>query len=245
MKDNIVRNWGYHGPNDGYGDLKITNGQCFAGFIAGILVADTREYKPVGHIANARTFPYGVRYSVVKSITDPNADEQTIISEIKEKVLQLEVEGCRFIVSDGGIFGKYQKLVASTVDLPVFMTSLMQLKWIKIGLKSDENILILSDLPAAKAAEVFEACGVPEEVYEDAVYLQVDRSKMDAEAIYAYLEQNDVLAANNIKAVLLDTQVFAGTGCVKDRLGVNVWDIYKLMGYVKKAVCQTPREGFL
>lgn len=245
MKDNIVRNWGYQGPNDSYGDLKITNGQCFAGFIAGILVADTREFKPVGHIANARTFPYGVRYAVVKSITDPNADEQTVIEEIKEKVLQLEVEGCRFIVSDGGIFGKYQKLVAATVDLPVFMTPLMQLKWIKIGLKSDENILILSDLPAAKAAEVFQACGVPEEIYDNAVYFQVDRSKMDAEAIYAYLEQNNVLAENNIKAVLLDTQVFAGAGCVKDRLGVNVWDMFKLMGYVKKAVCQVPREGFL
>lgn len=245
MKDNIVRNWGYHGPNDTYGDLKITNGQCFAGFIAGILVADTTEYKPVGHIANARTFPYGVRYSVVKSITDPNADEETIVNEIKEKVLQLEVEGCRFIVSDGGLFGKYQKLVAATVDLPVFMTPLMQLKWIKIGLKSDENILILSDLPAARAAEVFQACGVPEEVYDSAVYLQVDRSKMDAESIYTYLAENNVLAENNIKAVLLDTQVFAGTGCVKDRLGVNVWDMYKLMGYVKKAVCQKPREGFL
>ena len=68
---------------------------------------------------------------------------------------------------------------------------------------------------------------------------------MDAEAIYAYLEQNNVLAENNIKAVLLDTQVFAGAGCVKDRLGVNVWDMFKLMGYVKKAVCQVPREGFL
>ncbi len=245
MKDNIVRNWGYHGPNDHYGDLKITNGQCFAGFIAGVLVADTREYKPVGHIANARTFPYGVRYSVVKSITDPNADEETIISEIKEKVLQLEIEGCRFIVSDGGLFGKYQKVVAATVDLPVFMTSLMQLKWIKIGLKSDENILVVSDLSTDKATEVFQACGVPEEIYDSVVYLQVDRSKMDAESIYAYLEQNHVLAENNIKAVLLDTQVFAGTGCVKDRLGVNVWDMYKLMGYVKKAVCQTPREGFL
>ena len=125
------------------------------------------------------------------------------------------------------------------------MTPLMQLKWIKIGLKSDENILILSDLPAARAAEVFQACGVPEEVYDSAVYLQVDRSKMDAESIYTYLAENNVLAENNIKAVLLDTQVFAGTGCVKDRLGVNVWDMYKLMGYVKKAVCQKPREGFL
>lgn len=245
MKDNIVRNWGYHGPNDTYGDLKITNGQCFAGFIAGILVADTKEYKPVGHIANARTFPYGVRYSVVKSITDPNADEETIIAEIKEKVLQLEIEGCRFIVSDGGLFGKYQKLVAATVDLPVFMTSLIQLKWIKIGLKADEKILVLSDLAAAQAEEVFQACGVPEEVCDSAVYIQIDKSRMDAESVYEYLEKNNVLAENNIKAVLLDTQIFAGTGCVKDRLGVNVWDMYKLMGYVKKAVSQKPREGFL
>ena len=125
------------------------------------------------------------------------------------------------------------------------MTPLIQLKWIKIGLKSDENILVLSDLAADKAEEVFKACGVPEEIMDNVVYFQVDRSKMDAEAIYSYLEKNSILAENNIKAVLLDTQVFAGAGCVKDRLGVNVWDMYKLMGYVKKAVCQVPREGFL
>ena len=198
-----------------------------------------------GDFANMLSHPsYGVS-KTYRVTVHPNADEQTIIAEIKEKVLQLEVEGCRFVVSDGGIFGKYQKLVAETVDLPVFMTPLMQLKWIKIGLKSDENILVLSDLPAAKAAEVFQACNVPEEIFDNVVYLQVDRSKMDAEAIYAYLEQNNVLAENNIKAVLLDTQVFAGASCVKDRLGVNVWDMFKLMGYVKKAVCQVPREGFL
>lgn len=245
MKDTIVRNWGYHGPNDQYTDLKITNGQCFAGFIAGILVTDTRDYKPVGHIANARSFPYGVRYAVVKSITDPTATREQIEQEIREKALQLEVEGCRFIVSDGGLFGKYQKLVANTVDLPVFLTPLAQLKWIKIGLKSDEKILVLSELAFEDAEEIFRLCGAPQEALNSTLYLRVDRQQMDAEAIYTWLEQNRILEENNVKAVLLDTQIFAGSGSVKERLHVNVWDSFKLMGYLKKAVCQVPREGFL
>lgn len=244
MKTDIVRNWGYIGSGDTYGDLKITEGQCFAGFIAGVLVTDSSEYKPVGHIANALSFPYGVRYAVVKSITDENADEQTIIDEIKEKVLQLELEGCRFIVSNGGVFGKYQKIVSSTVDLPVYMTSLMQLKWIKIGLKSTENILILSELSSDDVVEVFKHCGVDEDAYENCVFLQIDKETMDAESVFEYLEKHNILTENNVKAVLLDTELFAGCD-VKARLGVNVWNMHKLMGYVKKAVCQKPRHGFL
>lgn len=244
MKTEIVRNWGYMGPGDVYGDLKITDGQCFAGFTAGVLVSASAEYKPVGHIANALSFDYGVRYAVVKSITDCSADEETIINEIKEKVLQLEMEGCRFIVSDGGTFGKYQKLVSSMVDLPVYMTSLMQLKWIKTGLKSTENILILSGLSADETARIFESCGIDEEDYENCVFFQVDKTTMNAEAVFEYLERHHIIKENNIKAVLLDTELFAGCD-VKSRLGVNVWDMHKLMGYVKKAVCQKPRHGFL
>jgi len=246
MKEGIVRNWGYYGPNNPYGDLKITEGQCFAGFVAGILIAEASDYKPVGHIANALSFPYGVRYSIIKSISDPNADEETIANEIREAAKQLEIEGVRFIVSGGRELGKYQQVVADAVDLPVFMTSLMQLKWIKIGLRSAEKILVLSDMPAEKAVEVCKACGVPQEYYDDCVYLQIDPATMDAASVLDYLKTNNIIDENNIKAALLDTQIFAeDPEALKKAFGINVWTMQKLMGYVKKAVCQKPRQGFL
>ncbi|MBO4693765.1 MAG: hypothetical protein J5659_05190 [Clostridia bacterium] len=245
MKKNIVRNWGYVGPTDKYGDLHITEGQCFAGFIAGILVPDDKTEKRIGNIANARSFPFPVRYAVVKSIGNPNAAENEIVKEITEKAEQLELEGCRFITSSGGAFGKYQKVASAAVDLPVYLTALQQLRWIKIGLKSSENVLILSDLPQEKAIEVFEICGIDKEVYNDCVFVQTDPAVMDPQEVLKYLK-DDVIEQNSVKAVLLDTELFSALPTsVKSYLDLNVWDIHKLMGYVSRAVCQHPRTGFI
>ena len=245
MKENIVRNWGYVGSTDQYGDLHITEGQCFAGFIAGILVPNDKTEKKIGNLANARTFPFPVRYAIVDSISDPNATEEKISAEIVEKAKQLELEGCRFISSTGGEFGKYQKQVAAAVDLPVYLTALSQLKWIKIGLKSSENILVLSDLPQEKAIEVFERCGVGKEVYNDCVFVQTNPATMDPKEVLRYLKET-VIRQNSVKAVLLDTELFSSLEeSVKSYLGINVWDMQKLMGYVSRAVCQRPRNGFI
>ncbi|MBO4433644.1 MAG: hypothetical protein J5852_08950 [Clostridia bacterium] len=245
MKENIVRNWGYVGPADKYGDLHITEGQCFAGFIAGILVSDDKSEKKIGNIANARTFSFPVRYAVVKSISDKNATEGEIAAEIAEKSRQLELEGCRFITSSGGAFGKYQKIASTAVDLPVYLTALGQLGWIKTGLKSCEKILVLSDLPQKDAVEVFKICGIDKEIYDDCVFVQTNPDSMDPKEVLTYLKEK-VIKQNSVKAVLLDTELFCELGQdVKDYLNLNVWDMKKLMGYVSRAVCQRPREGFI
>ncbi len=237
MKKGIVRNWAYKSPNEPYGDLGITNGQNFGGYLGGVIIERTSDYKPVGHIANARTFPYHVRYGIVDSLTE---------DAVREAALQLEIEGCRFIASGGGALGMFQKAVADAVELPTYMTPLMQLKWIRIALRSSETVLILSDLCEKEAEAVFAACGIDEAAYSDCVYMQTQPRTMDADSVLEYLEENDVIANNNIKAVLLDTQLFAGREeDLKQRFGINVWDMKKLMGYVSKAVGQKPRHGFL
>lgn len=125
------------------------------------------------------------------------------------------------------------------------MTALSQLKWIKIGLKSSENILVLSDLPQAKAIEVFESCDIPKEIYDNCVFVQTNAATMNPEEVFVYLKEN-VIQQNSIKAVLLDTELFSALEkSVKDYLGLNVWDMHKLMGYIFRAVCQHPRNGFI
>lgn len=246
MKKEIVRNWAYKNAYDPYGDLGITDGQNFGGYLGGILIARTSDYKPVGHIANARTYPFHVRYGIVESIAEQSADAAAVAEEVKHASLQLEIEGCRFIVSSGGKFGKYQKLVSDVVDLPTYMTPLMQLKWIQIALRSEESVLILSDLCQAEAKEVMEACGIGEDAYGKCVYIQTDPNTMDAGSLLENLAQSNAITSNNVKAVLLDTQVFAGKEeLLKERFGVNVWTMNKLMRYVAKAVGQKPRHGFL
>ena len=238
MKDNIIRNYAYHSPDDPYGDLWITEGQNFGGYLGGVIIERSDEYKPLGHVANARSFPYHVRYAIV----EPGAG----VEEVKAAAEQLEIEGARFLASSGGALGKYQQEVAKVVDLPTYMTPLIQLKWIRVALKSSEKVLILSDLSAAEADEVFSACNIAKECYDDCVFIQVDKETMTADALFDYIADSNIIPENNIRAVLIDTQLFAGRDEeFKERFGLYVWNTLKLMRYVSKAVGQVPREGFL
>jgi len=244
MKNDLVRNWGYQGTYDKYGDLYITNGQCFAGCIAGILVSDTCDYKPVGHVANALTYPFSVRYEIVSSITE-GKDEETVTKELQEKALELETVGCRYIAAEGGKFGKYQDAITAVVDIPVYLSPLMQLPWIKVGIKKSEGVLILSDLSAYEAEEVFAVYGIEKEIYENCTFIEVKKD-MPPEVVLQYLDESEILEEQNTKAVLIDTQKFAENNSIfKDLYGLYVWDMEKLMNYVYRGVCQKPREGFL
>ncbi len=238
MKQGYVRNWGYLGPGDFYGDLAITEGQTFSGFAAGVLVPDRRDPKPVGHVANAKTFPFPVRYLTVAAPLASCEDE------VREKARQLELEGCRFIVSAGGELGLYQNVVAEEVDLPVYMTPLIQLPWIRAGLKSSETVLIVSDLTQQQAERVFERCAVSKESYDDCLFFRANYREMTGESALDSMIRRRVVEKNHIRAVLLDTQIFAGLP-VRERLGVAVWDMGRLMRYVERAARQRPRYGFL
>lgn len=71
----IVRNWGYYGPGQVIGDLHVSQGQYMGGFVAGIMTLHSWLPKPPGHVGNASSYPFPVRYQVVAG-ADRNACTQ-------------------------------------------------------------------------------------------------------------------------------------------------------------------------
>lgn len=101
------------------------------GHAVGILIEDVDlcPFIP-GDVGNAGTYRYPVIYRTIKGCTIEQmlfADGAGLDQEIVEGARELVRKGVRGITSNCGFLLRFQDLVARSVDVPVFMSSLLQL----------------------------------------------------------------------------------------------------------------------
>lgn len=136
----MVRNWKYFEKKADVGELYITQNQFMTGNLVGILMAPDpiKEYK--GHLGWATTHSFPVRYKVIDSLYSQNPE--TIKEEITQKVRELELEGCRSIITSGGAFALYDSHLRNITDLPTLSSPLCVLEFAAMSLAPDKRILI-------------------------------------------------------------------------------------------------------
>ena len=101
--------------------------QC--GPAVGIIMLDTVFPRIPGDIGNPLTFPFPVRYQVVRG-----ASPQRVVKEADVRLLEpfieaargLEREGVRAIATSCGFLAMFQREMADAVNIPVFSSSLLQ-----------------------------------------------------------------------------------------------------------------------
>lgn len=110
----IVRNWGYVGPNTDLGDLHITQGQYMAGFPVGIMSLNAWLPKPPGYTSQACSYDFPVRYLLVQGADQKriHGGDDNLLPALIATARQLEIDGCRMISSTCGYFGNFQAEVA-------------------------------------------------------------------------------------------------------------------------------------
>ncbi len=150
------------GPEQPNADITTIQGQAVAGQAVGILVIDTWYPLVPGNVANACTYKFPVAYKILKGVTieqimngDPNLLE-TVIEGGKELVQQ----GARAIVGACGSFANYQKKASEKLDVPTFLSVMLQVPLISMGLKPDQKIGVLAASAAALTQNVFDQCGI-------------------------------------------------------------------------------------
>src|SRR5207302_5143776 len=82
-----------------------------------------------GDVGTASTYDFPVLYREVKGATFEaiiQRQDPAMAAPIVEAAQELARQGAKAITSDCGYFGAYQREVAAAVDVPVFMSSLMQ-----------------------------------------------------------------------------------------------------------------------
>ena len=107
----------------------ILGGRTIYGIPVGMLMLDTRFPRPLGDIGNARTWPFPVRYRVVKGAltrrvigsTDPE-----LLQPFIDAARELERDGVRMITTSCGFLAIFQKEMQAAVGVPMLSSSLLQ-----------------------------------------------------------------------------------------------------------------------
>ena len=107
--------------------------QSWYGESIGILILDATYPCIPGNVGNASTFPFPVRYKVVKEASIERLIKQkdiTLLEPFIDAAIELQEEGVKAITGACGFMALFQREVSDAVDVPVFLSSLLQIPFI-------------------------------------------------------------------------------------------------------------------
>ena len=119
---------------------------CY-GMGLGIIILDDVYPGFPGDVRNASAYPFPIQYELCDGV-DIQAlvfaeDKSPCLEPILRAAKRLERMGCRAIAAECGYFAYFQKEVAAHVEVPVFMSSLLQVPLIQQIISPDKQVGIL------------------------------------------------------------------------------------------------------
>lgn len=104
-------------------------GRCY-GMGLGIMLLDDVYPGFPGDVRNASGYPFPIQYEVVEGVDIPRLviaeDKSPCLPPLLRAAQKLERLGCRAIAAECGYLAYFQREIAATVKVPVFMSSLLQ-----------------------------------------------------------------------------------------------------------------------
>jgi hypothetical protein len=135
--------------------------QSWYGETIGILILDAAYPCVPGNVGNATTFGFPVRYEVVKGASIDrllNQRDPTLAQPFVEAAQRLRDAGVRAITGACGFMALFQREVAAAVDIPVLLTSLIQIPFIFSITKRPVGVVTAN--AKALTSRHFEALGI-------------------------------------------------------------------------------------
>jgi len=241
--------------------IEMKKGQYVAGFSVGILFLDNCWYPVLpGNVANLSTYDFPVVPRVVLNCTQDriHVGDPTLVDDVIQTAQQLEKEGARVICGACGFFGNYQKQVADAVDIPVFMSSVVQIPWIRTGLKSDQRIGVLTADSDGITESLFDSCGVTnvdDVVVKDLGKLPEFSAIVESRGSFdnGVVREEVVQAAKelvednpDIGAILLEcSDLPPYAAAIQQAVGLPVFDFITMIRWAHMATAQKPYHGFI
>lgn len=241
--------------------IYMQQGQNIAGYSIGILYLDNVWYPLMpGNVVNATTYDFPVRMKCVPGLDTPklHSGDPALLADIIAAARDLEAEGVRAISAACGFFGHFHTAVADAMDIPVCLSSLVQVPWICTTLKRGQKIGVLTANASAITEGLLVNCRVDDPdvlvirdlrrephfsaIMEDRGYF--DNTQVRREVVNAAIE---IVADNpDIGAILLecsDTPPYAAA--VQRAVGLPVFDFITMIRWLHNATSQKPYAGFI
>jgi hypothetical protein len=250
----------FFGHNQPDKELKTPKGQAIAGHAIGILVINIWYPLVPGNVANACTYNFPVLYKVLKEasieqILSGDPALQDLVIKGGEELIQ---QGARAIVGACGSFANYQKETAAALEVPTFLSVMMQVPLILQSLKPDQKLGILCASKAALTQKVFDQCDIKDPsrlVITEALNLpefqkmgnctgQFNSGKLEIEIVdlvKKLIHDHPEIGALLIQCSDLPPYAWA----IQDAIKLPVFDMNTLIEWVHHATVRRPYIGII
>jgi len=142
--------------------FRTKGSQEVCGQAIGILCLDEYIPFPPGDMNNASSYGFPVSYKMVPGMRSARVVEgdSGFIENLIAAAKEFEDEGVRGIIANCGYTIKYQELVASEVNIPVALSSLVQLPLVASSLLPNRSIGIMAAAAPPMSIEYIENSGI-------------------------------------------------------------------------------------
>lgn len=240
---------------------RITNrGQAWYGESIGILILDAAYPCIPGNVGNASTFDFPIRYEKVKGASINrllHQQDATLSKPFTDAARNLQRSGVKAITGACGFMALFQQEVAASVDIPVFLSSLLQIPFIfkitgkKVGIitanasclteKHFENTGITQDCPIAIAGMESQ----PEfksAILEEKGTLDTVKIENEVVGVAQQLAQDNT----DIGSILLEcSDLPPYAAAVQDAVSLPVFDFTTMINYIHSSLVRIPFNGFM
>ncbi len=241
---------------------KAKRDQMSYGIPVGVLqFSECFTAQPPGSVGNASTFHFPILYRPVEGLT--NKDLYTKNKKVKSAIIEaakaLEHGGVRAITSHCGYFALWQKDVADAVDIPVFLSSLMQVPFLSKTLGKGKKIGILVANSECLDDDFLKNVGIGDDAphvvrgLQEKPYFRACMLDECGELNYEEVCREAVEAAEEIIAqdpsigiLLLEcTELPPYAHVIQERTKLPVFDYYTMIQYAFSGVVRTPFNGYM
>ena len=230
------------------------------GHVVGILLLDPRVPYAPGDSGNAETFRFPVMHRTVSGLTpqqcldDPSAWTEQVVAQAQA----LEAQGVRSVTAAPGVMLAFQDAVRDALEVPVYLSSLLQIPWIAaaldpsrpVGLIVGCDVWITHAFLRERGISPTNPIGIrgmqdrPEfraAVLEEKGTLDSDRLEAETvDAARALVSEHPEVGA----VVLEPAQLSPYAPAVQTATGLPVFDHLSLIDYVRSATHQERAVGY-
>jgi len=154
----------YRNRDTGINYIKARKDHRCYGMGLGIIILDDVYPGFPGDVRNASAYPFPIQYEIAEGVDIHvlvhEEDKSPCLEPIKRAAKKLEYMGCRAIAAECGYFAYFQKDIAGYVDVPVFMSSLLQVPLAQQIIGPDKVVGILVALKRFMTPAHLEAVGI-------------------------------------------------------------------------------------
>ena len=234
--------------------------QAWYGESIGILILDAAYPCIPGNIGNASTFPFPVRYEKVAGASIDrllNRQDPELAAPFIQAATRLQESGVHAITGACGFMALFQQEVAQHMNIPVFLSSLLQIPF--IHQITNKKIGIITASAACLQARHFTAVGVSQKLplviagmedqkeFSDAVLKEkgsLDSAKIQKEVVG--VAQEMTAAHPDIGSILLEcSDLPPYAHAVQSAVGLPVFDFFTMINYVHTVLVRKPFAGFM